>query len=76
MQKIDLEHNNRPNPFQNNRPGRSWFEGFRKRHPKISIRAAQSLEACREDDIEEDLRGWFAAVRTYLKSKNLSNIDP
>lgn len=74
--QIYPEHNNRPNPFRNNRPGRAWFEAFKKRHPEITIRAAQSLEACREDATEEDLRDWFTTVRTYLERKNLLNIDP
>lgn len=74
--EVFLQHNNRPNPFKNNRPGRAWFEGFRKRHPEITIRTAQSLESCREDATETDLRNWFAAIKSYLESKNLLDIDP
>lgn len=74
--EIYLKHNNRPNPFNNNRPGRAWYEGFRRRNPEVTIRTAQSLESCREDATEDDLRGWFATIKDYLEKKNLLNIDP
>lgn len=74
--EIYLNHNNRPNPFKNNRPGRAWFEAFRRRHPEVTVRTAQSLESCREDATEEDIRSWFNAVKLYLESKNLLDVDP
>lgn len=41
--EVFLEHNNRQNSFKNNKPGRAWFEGFKRRHPEITIRATQSF---------------------------------
>lgn len=37
----------RPNPFQDGIPGRHWYAGFLKRHPKISKRVPQSLTTSR-----------------------------
>lgn len=71
-----LQKINRPNKFKDNKPARAWFDAFKVRHPEITIRKAQALEACRESVTEEDLRGWFKDVKTYLESKNLIDIDP
>ena len=34
----------RPNPFKNGLPGRSWWVGFRTRHPDLTIRTAEGLD--------------------------------
>lgn len=67
---------NRDNPFKNDRPGRHWFEGFKKRHPNIIYRTAQSLELVRANVTEEDLREWFDEIHTFLESKGLLNFPP
>ena len=66
----------RENPFNGGRPGRHWFEGFLKRHPELSIRTPQNLNQRRANLTEEQLRGWYHEVGSYLKSKNLLDIDP
>ena len=63
-------------PFKDSRPGRHWFEGFRKRHPEISSRTAQTLIAPRALVTEEDLREWFTEIESYLRGKDLIHIDP
>ena len=37
-----LDEDGRPNPFKDNKPGRSWMKGFFKRHPNISKRVGAS----------------------------------
>ncbi|XP_059077024.1 MFS-type transporter clz9-like [Cryptomeria japonica] len=37
----------RPNPFKNGFPGRSWWIGFCKRHPDLTIRTAEGVQAGR-----------------------------
>lgn len=66
----------RSNPFKNDRPGRSWFDSFRKRHLNITYRTAQSLEMIRADVTEEDLRNWFQQITKYMKEKNLLDLPP
>lgn len=34
----------RPNPVKNGLLGRSWWVGFRKRHPNLTIRTAEGLD--------------------------------
>ncbi|TGZ46502.1 TIGD2 protein [Temnothorax longispinosus] len=64
-------------PFIDNKPGRHWYEGFQKRHPDFSTRTvAQHLTLVRASVTEEDLRGWFQEIGTYLTSKDLLNIHP
>lgn len=70
---IDLK---KENPFKENRPGRHWYDGFKRRHPNISNRTAQHLTLVRASVTEEDLREWFCEIEKYLKSKNLLDIDP
>lgn len=38
----------RPNQFKNGLLGRSWWVGFRKRHPDLTLRTAESLDRDRE----------------------------
>ena len=64
------------NPFTDNRPGRHWFDAFRKRHPELSPRMVQNLSASRALPTRERLRSWFNKVEQYLISTNLKDIDP
>ncbi|KAH9314182.1 hypothetical protein KI387_022809 [Taxus chinensis] len=34
----------RPNPFKDGLPGKSWWYGFRRRHPNLTIRIAEGLD--------------------------------
>lgn len=59
----------RPNRFKDGIPGRFWWEGFRKRHPQLSIRVPQNLTASRAAVTEAQLRKWFAEVRDFLEKE-------
>lgn len=66
----------RETPFVEGRPGRHWYDGFRKRHPELSIRTVQHLTADRASVTEEDMKEWFVEVDKHLTSKDLKNIEP
>ncbi len=42
-----VEKAQRKHPFKDEKAGRAWFEGFRRRHPKLTIRSPQPLSYCR-----------------------------
>lgn len=63
------------NPFKESRPSRHWYEGFRRRHPKLAIRKAQNLGAKRLQATEEEVRKWFGVQENYLDKKGLLNIS-
>ena len=42
-----VERSGRKHPFQNDKAGRGWFDGFRARHPQLTIRLPQPLSHCR-----------------------------
>lgn len=63
-------------PVKNNKPGRSWWAGFRRRHPDLALRVAQTLNAGRAAAAEGHLRNWFSVVETHLEKKNFLKIDP
>lgn len=65
----------RSTPFTNNKPGRHWYEGFRRRHPELCLRVAQNLTRTRASATENVLRNWFAEVYAYLQKKDLVEID-
>ena len=37
----------RDNPFPDGHAGRGWLDGFRPRHPKLTLRSPQPLSYCR-----------------------------
>ena len=41
-----VQKGERKNPFHGGKAGRAWFEGFRRRHPQLSLRAPQPLSYC------------------------------
>ena len=42
-----VERSGRKHPFRDEKAGRAWFDGFRRRHPKLTIRSPQPLSYCR-----------------------------
>lgn len=64
--------------FKNNRPGLTWWEAFKRRHPRITEKEAESLTLARAAVTEESVKKWFAGVELWLKSENLFDIfkDP
>jgi hypothetical protein len=42
-----VERDKRKHPFKDEKAGRAWFDGFRQRHPRLTIRSPQPLSYCR-----------------------------
>lgn len=51
-----------PNLFKNNVPGRKWFVGFLKRHPRIGQKKAEHLCKARAIVTENSIRSWFSNI--------------
>ena len=73
----------RKHPFSNGSAGRAWFDGFRARHPNLTIRSAQSLShsraACANKDNIIDFFGKLGSVYARLniisKPMQIFNMD-
>ena len=42
-----VERSKRSHPYLEGSAGRAWFEGFMRRHPKLTVRSPQPLSYCR-----------------------------
>ena len=42
-----VEASGRKHPFTDGAAGRAWFDGFRSRHPRLTLRSTQSLSRAR-----------------------------
>ena len=71
-----IEFLKRKTPFTNNRPGRHWYEGFRKRNPNLLIRTVQQVTLNRAAVTRESLIEWFNEHDSYLHNKNLLDVSP
>lgn len=73
--KLLCDSDKRKTPFKSNRPGRSWYEAFLKRHPNISQRITENVSLSRAKVSEFHIRSWFSEISTYLTENNLISID-
>lgn len=70
-----VEKTHRMHPFRDGKAGRAWFEGFRKRHPKLTLRSPQPLSysraLCSNQETINDFFGKLGALygRLNLISK-------
>ena len=77
------EKSGRKHPFTGGAAGQTWFDGFRARHPKLTIRTPQPLSGSRAHAASEDtISDYFAKLgavcaRLDLLSKpmQLYNVD-
>ena len=51
------ERSGRPHPFHNGMAGRAWIDGFFHRHPKLTLRTAQSLSYSRAFSATKEVIG-------------------
>lgn len=73
----------RDHPFHNGFAGRGWMEGFRKRHPKLTLRTPQALSYCRAamvnkdavDDFFAKLGALYGRLNLISKPMQIFNID-
>ncbi len=61
-----MNKTNRKNPFKEGSAGLSWFEGFCRRHPKLTLLSPQPLSYCRAlcgtIDTLDDFYGKLGAI--------------
>lgn len=77
--KLLCDNDDRKTPFVDNKPGRSWYEAFMKRHLQVSKRVSENLSVTRAKVTEIGIRAWFQGIRNYLietLTEDLLNIDP
>lgn len=70
------DYEKRKIPFINNKPGRSWYDGFLKRHPELSQRIAENVSLNRAQVSEYGIRSWFTEINEYLSAEGLISIQP
>ena len=77
------EASGRKHHFRDGAAGRAWFNGFRARHPRLTLCSSQSLSraraSCANREIISDFFGKLAAVYAKLnllmKPMNIFNMD-
>ena len=77
------EASERKHPFTDGAAGRAWYDGFRSRHPQLTLRSTQSLSHarafCANREIISDYFGKLAAVcaklNVLMKPMNIFNMD-
>ncbi|XP_076383644.1 uncharacterized protein LOC117221838 isoform X1 [Megalopta genalis] len=63
------------NQFRDNKPGRSWYDSFLKRHEEIAVIMTENVSLNRAKVSEHSLRNWFQNVSNYLREQNLLSIE-
>lgn len=75
-----LEESGRETKYLNKSslPGRSWFEGFLKRHSEIKQKHAESVSKARAAVTQDRIYKWFDEILEYLKENKMEEIllDP
>eukprot|EP00112_Aurelia_sp_Birch-Aquarium-sp1_P002049 Seg1223.3 transcript_id=Seg1223.3/GoldUCD/mRNA.D3Y31 product="hypothetical protein" protein_id=Seg1223.3/GoldUCD/D3Y31 len=62
--------------FNGNRPGRSWWFGFLRRHPDLHMLRPRPLELSRASACtREKVFGWFDSFESFLKEHNIASAD-
>ena len=62
----------RQHPFHNGMAGRAWFDGFMRRHPRITVRSPQALSYCRAISAnEETISDFFGKLGSIYGKLNL-----
>ena len=80
---VIVEKSGRPNPFHDGMAGRGWMDGFRQRHPKITLRTPQSLSYSRAvmasqytvNDFFGKLGGLYGRLNMISKPMQIYNAD-
>lgn len=78
-----VDKSGRQHPFTNGLAGRAWFEGFKSRHPKLTMRTPQPLSYNRAtcgnketiSDFFAKLGGVYGRLNLLSKPMQIFNID-
>jgi len=73
VQKI-IKDDQRPNPFKDDRPGRSWYTGFLKRHPKLTEKLPEGISKGRAIVTEQLIRAWFNDLSAFIDGQDCLHI--
>lgn len=59
-------------------PVEKWYRCFLKRHPHLTVRTPEAITDASSKVSENDIRGWFRKVESYLERKEYQDIlkDP
>ena len=69
-----VKKDGRPNPFTNGRPGKRWWELFKKRHPALTLRLSEHLQLSRARCCTpETLARWFNDFELFLAEHNVKD---
>ena len=62
----------RSNPFKNEKAGKWWFQGFKSRHPNLTVRVSQTLFYCRAiSSNKENMSDFFGKLGSMYGKLNL-----
>ncbi|KAI4460722.1 hypothetical protein MML48_5g00012127 [Holotrichia oblita] len=64
----------RDTSFKDSLPGRTWFEAFLKRHPRIKQKHAESVSKARATVTQDRIEAWFDEIHQFLKQEKLDGI--
>ncbi|XP_018018849.1 MFS-type transporter clz9-like [Hyalella azteca] len=78
VQRLIKDIPGRESPFQKDRPGRRWFEGFMRRHQDLSVRIPEHVSKARCQITESSIRKWFGELRQHITEDGCEDIfiDP
>ncbi|GFN92466.1 tigger transposable element-derived protein 6-like protein [Plakobranchus ocellatus] len=63
---VSCNSEGRKTVFTDNKPGRTWLDGFLKRHPEVKQRKTSVLDEQRAHITEGKIWAWFGEVETSL----------
>ena len=74
--KMILEKTKSKTPFNENRPGKTWFYAFLRRHPHIKMLRVEKLEQARAMACtQENIYAWFDEFEAFCKSHDTKLSD-
>ena len=62
------------NPFNNDRPGQTWYIRFLNRNPEIALKRAEGINKARVQVTQESIRIWFRELEAYLRETGNADI--
>ena len=69
-----VEASGRKHPFTDGAAGRAWFDGFRSRHPRLTLRSTESLSRARASSSNSEIiSDFFAKLGAVCAKLNLLN---